>query len=450
MLIKKNVILIVICFLCACTLGIALLISWVEEQPKAIIILNEKTPAPQQEADVNLTFFGTRADTLGVEMIEEILHNFMDRHPEIKIKYEGLQSRVYWSTFRKRMRIEKMDDIFVINQDYLKKMADQGNSQQYLADLSNLSCVAYFHKNVQEQLTDKQGHIWALPTGLSTYALYVNYDLLRDHGQSVPSNLTEFADVCDFFVAKGIVPIVANKAESLNKLVFGKAFYPVMQKRNFREIMDSLANNRTALLNTLCPGIELIHLMVQHGWIDANEVLHTYQTSIDTDTPTQDTMYEIDRFAKGNRPFLIAEVRSISSLERKKPHFIYKVHPFPISDKRGVLVINLNNGYAINAKTVTRQESYVFLDYLMSPANLWKIFNLHNNAPYFLDTGMPLIDQIVAPLSDSMADKPIFVFAPDNHFPFALDAFVRESVHALLNGVDIKSVLLVLSKRLDI
>ena len=85
--------------------------------------------------------------------------------------------------------------------------------------------------------------------------------------QKVPENWSDFMEVCDYFAAKGITPVIANNYASLRKLIAAKSLYSVYQQDTAAAIKE-FNREPAKLANTLRPGIEMVEEMIDRKWID--------------------------------------------------------------------------------------------------------------------------------------------------------------------------------------
>ena len=213
----------------------------------------------------------------------------MEQNPDIIVTYEGVKGIDYWNALERRAQANGLDDVFMVDHDRVIKLAEQ----EKLADLSGLPTIEKYQDKMKEQFIGEDGSVYFLPSCVSAYGLYINYDLLEEHGQKVPENWSEFMEVCQYFADQGSAPIVANNYTSLRTLIVGKSLYSVYQKDSAAAIE---AFNRTPaeLANTLRPGIELVEQMIDRKWIDCEEVSVTNPTSDD-----------LKLFVSGDRPFMV-------------------------------------------------------------------------------------------------------------------------------------------------
>ena len=96
-------------------------------EKKATFNKNSKEIQPK----INLTFFGFKYEALNVTAIEEALHGYMDKYPNILISYDGIKSPEYFDILEKRMKTGNGDDIFMVDHERTLEF----RSQKKLADL---------------------------------------------------------------------------------------------------------------------------------------------------------------------------------------------------------------------------------------------------------------------------------------------------------------------------
>ena len=194
-------------------------------QRSSEIMLIESEPSMKQE-HMFLSVYGYKADVRNLIAIEKILNQFMEQNPDIIVTYEGVKGIDYWKALERRAEANVLDDVFMVDHDRVMDMADKGR----LADLSSLSTIENYQDRMKEQFIREDGSVYFLPICISLYGLYINYSLLEAHGQKVPENWSDFMEVCNYFAAKGITPVIANNYASLRKLIAAKSLYSVYQQ----------------------------------------------------------------------------------------------------------------------------------------------------------------------------------------------------------------------------
>lgn len=303
-----------------------------------------------------LTFFGFKYEALNVMAIEDALHCYMDTYPEVSISYDGIKSPAYFEVLEKRLATGNEDDIFMVDHERALELGSQGK----LADLSDLSTLDGFSDLARSQM-DVDGKIYYVPTSISAFGLYCNLDLLEQHGQAVPETLPELRAVCDYFVAQGIFPIVANNDISLKTVAIGKAMLPVYQSEHAAQNIARFNSGQADLAQALRPGFALVEEMLDRGWIDAEEALQTAKTKDD-----------LLLFAEGERPFMLTGAWAVSRLRDLEPDFQFEVYPYPILEDGSVLVINVDTRISVNADSPNLEKAKQFVEFMTQKDVMWE------------------------------------------------------------------------------
>ncbi len=304
---------------------------------------------------VTLTFFGNKADESNVHVIEQIMSEFMTEHPDIVITYESMKGTDYYETLMKRMETGNGDDIFMVDHDSTITLHKEGK----LADLTGLSTIDRYMEDMKEQFICEDGIYW-LPTTVSAFGLYCNMDMLKEHNQTVPTNWKEFEAVCDYFVEKGITPVVANNDISLKTLAIGTSYYEQYQSGQAGQFFTDLNSGKIGFGESLSKGISLVDKMLQKKYVDADDTQNTQKTSDD-----------LEDFAKGEYPFMLTGVWASDRLKSDyHAKFNYEVDPLPILEDGSLVVVNPDTRLAVNADSKYPDEAKLFVDYFTQTENL--------------------------------------------------------------------------------
>lgn len=372
----------------------------------------------KESNDVLLTFFGYKADSANLLAIEDILSGFMDMNSDINVAYEGAKGTTYWEVLYKRADTLNLDDVFMVNTESLTSFSKRG----LLADLSDINNLDHYSEIALTQCTTDSGNIYCLPMCISTYNLFINYDLLNQYGQKIPENWNEFQEVCDFFVNEGITPIVANNYQSLSSLIVAYSFYPIYQQDNYEDVLERLEQNPSECVKTVRSGVERASEMIERGWFDSEEVLATAQTSDD-----------LELFETGERPFMITGGWASSRVEAASPELNFGVYPYPILDSGSVLVTDVNTCISVNAGGENVEESKRLVDYL---TNVDAIDSYCESQSSFspLKEGHKPSDQRLQPSFEYMNNGQS-VIGSNYKMTFAMDAtYIRDCCNMLFEG----------------
>ncbi|MBU9736797.1 ABC transporter substrate-binding protein [Diplocloster agilis] len=366
---------------------------------------------------VSLTFFGFKYEALNVTAIENSLHGFMDQYPDISISYDGIKNPPYFEILEKRLATGNGDDVFMLDHARVLELGRQGE----LADLSGLSTLGNFSELAKSQMTALDG-IYYLPTSISAFGLYCNLDLLKEHGQEVPHNLAEFEQVCDYFAAEGITPIVANNDISLKTVVLAKCLLPYYSGAASGQIAR-FNDDPAALADTLRPGFQFVERMFTRRWVDREETQRTSKTKED-----------LAAFSKGDQPFMLTGVWAVPRLRDLNPDFEFEVYPYPILDDGSVLVINMDTRIGINANSRYPEEAKQFVEYLTQNDVMWEFVDSQSSFSPLKENRLAE-DDAIQPVGPYLTNGRSVIGSDDNLL-FPIWDLSRECIEGMLEGDD--------------
>ena len=314
-----------------------------------------QTVGEEKKEQVTLTFFGNKADESNVHVIESIMSSFMKDHPNIVITYESIKGTDYYDTLNKRMENGTGDDIFMVNHDTMLELHAKGQ----VAALTGLSTIDSYTEDQKNQFVSEDGIFW-LPTTVSSFGLYCNMDMLKEHNQSVPTNIVEFETVCDYFLEKGITPIVANNDISLKTMAIGVSYFDEYQNGTEGQLFTDLNSGKVGLGESLDAGLTVVEEIIQKGYVDAAVAAETQKTSGD-----------LEAFAKGENPFMLTGAWASNRVKNDfGATFAYEVHPLPVLDDGGLIVINPDVRLSVNSDSEHIEEAKLFVEYFTQAENL--------------------------------------------------------------------------------
>lgn len=392
------------------------------------ILLEHNMSEDEMSDKTIITFFGHKADSLNLIAIEKSLGEFMDRNEDIYVTYEGVKGTDYWKAFELRAKTGNLDDIVMLDHERIQELSEEGG----LVDLSGLSTLDNYIPWTRKQFTNKDGTVYFLPTCIATYNLFINKDLLEEHGQKIPSDLREFTQVCDYFAGRGITPIIANNYGSLPTLVIAKGMYDIYSAEDYTVEIEKFNSGEADFAKQLCPGVEFVSSMLERGWLDADEVLNTAQTSDD-----------LMLFSKGERPFMISGGWASVRLD---VDFSYGVYPYPIMEDGSVMAAGVDTCIGINAKSENIEEAVRLLEFLTQPDVMWEYCDSQCSYSPLTDRRIPS-DETIAP-SVAYLTNGRMVLRSDYNLEFSPEAALRECCNQLMKGMDTDSVMKMLSEML--
>lgn len=380
----------------------------------SIIILEKEN---EQTAKTSLSFYGHRTDRSSLLIIEDALQSYMIDGRDAF--YENAEEIEYWNSLDTRFRTNNLDDLFMIDRDRLLFMHDS------LADLTDIIDVNLYNEFTRSQLFSADGKIYAAPTGISTYGLYVNYDLLQKHGKPVPRNFSEFTEVCNYFVEQGIIPVISNNQTSLRSLIIARGMFGVYSSAETAKEIAKFNADPLLLTRPLNDGIDLVYTILDNGWIDVEEAALTAHLSGD-----------LDLFANGTRPFMVTGGWASSSLKynlkKQDITLSYGIHAYPVLDSASVLVAQTDSLVSVK-KGGNENEAKKLVSVLTHPQTILELNE--NQSRFTVLNGHTQInsDSAIIP-SASYLTKGKYVIGSDSNLSVPLDAILDKCVSSILKG----------------
>lgn len=410
--------------LCAVLWAVLLILTGCSNKNPVVVYPNTT------EDVITLTFFGYKYEPENVTVIESILSGFMKENPNIRVSYESVKGTDYYDALQKRMAAGKGDDVFMVNHDVLLELEAAGQ----VADLSQLSTLSSYTDATRGQM-EENGQVYWVPTTVSAFGLYCNLDLLKQHGQKVPQTLGEWEAVCDYFVAQGITPIIANNDISLKTLAIGRGLFAAYQQQRQNEVYDALNQGRQTLSQALRPGFTVVDDFLQKGYIDAQKSLETKKTSDD-----------LQEFIKGESPFMLTGAWAAGRVASMEPPFEFEVAPLPVLEDGAMLVINADTRLSVNANSAHREAAMKFVAYFTQEENIRKFADqqssfspLTGGSPSSVKEIQPLIDCYQAGRTvigtDSWLDLPIWELTAQA----SQKLLAGESLEAVMAWMDVQA-----------
>ncbi len=365
-----------------------------------------------------LSVFGYRADRSSLNVIESTLQGFMSKYEDVTVIYESAAPVNYWDALKIRSSSGNLDDVFMINRDRLISMTDELSPITDAVDKNDFSDFA------RSQLYFENGELYAVPTAITTYGLYLNYDLLQKYGERVPQDYTEFTAVCRELKAKGITPIVCNNDSTLRSLILARGLYETYYNDDTDKKIAQFNETPAAIAEPLNDGIDFVYEMIENGLIDIEQAFATTDLSGD-----------LRQFATGEYPFMITGGWASSTLrqilEETGNSINYDIRPYYLNNGNSVLVAQTD---FICMKKGARANTKELVSYLASPDALTRLcygqscFSPVKGANYIREA-----DSAIVPSAPYLNGINI-VNGSDANLKIPLDTYLTECVNMILNG----------------
>ena len=360
-----------------------------------------------------LTFLGFQYADKNEWSLEYVLDIYTKNHPNILVSYESIPKPGYFQILELRIRMNSMDDVFMVSPYDARRYAAGGK----LADLKDLSVLEGFRPEVLRQM-HVEGMVPYLTTSLGAFGLYCNLRMLNRNGIAIPQNMGMFIAACERLRQAGIAPISASGFDALKALVIARSFRDALYGSP-EEFFAGMQMHPERLENLLTEGLTFLRLLLERGYLDLTGVSDAGQTSFGL-------------FAKGESPFMIGGVWLSPQLEKKRPGRWFKVFPLPLGTEGGIAVLRLDTPLAVNKNSPRLKEALSLVESLAEPDTV-RAFNDAQGLFSPLKNAPKPADSAVYPLWESI-NQGHAVFHSDIRLPCPVWEKLDAGVDMILSG----------------
>ena len=321
------------------------------EDPKNLIPQDKREErvvnlfSPMEKIDPDAENVARAASDLTVAMAEEALGVTMVYRTYTA---EDYQDKTYDEVCLDRVR-NNMDDLYLLNPDAVMTLGAEGK----LMDLSGLDSA----KNLREIIrvaNTVDGKLVAIPQEVVAYGLFVNVDLFRQYGLTLPETPEEFLECCRVYQENGIeTPVGANRWW-LENFAFAQAYADLYNGENTQAEIAALNSGEARYSDYMRPGFEFLQTLIDRGYIDAEKA--AVSEAIEAEGPD---------FLAGKTPIVMAYWGAANTeTAYGKTDFEMQVIGFPSS--RGQMPVIPMTGLAVGADAEHREDAAKAVDIMVS------------------------------------------------------------------------------------
>lgn len=316
------------------------------------------TPRLDTEQEVTLNVIGIMQN---FESLEAVISDFAEYYPNCEVLYTAASgSDEYWNTLESRLLSDDTVGLFMMSDTAY----DTGDLKDLCVDLSQeeIDFDAIQPEVISSCTVD--GKLYQIPLMHNTSGMFVNKTLLADQGLEIPTNYSEFLEVCESLKQAGYTP-VQGYAALVNKFFLRSMSYVLMNnafESDSADSLDALAAGETGSAAILQPVFDVLYTMYANGYMDT-ELDATYLDSYNE---------AILKFFEGDVPFMAATTETFSGTkkrETKSEHFLaepfeYAFMAIPLAEEGSYSYIENWYGFAVNENCADREWAVEFLRFL--------------------------------------------------------------------------------------
>lgn len=263
---------------------------------------------------------------------------------------ENYQDKTYDDVCLERARNNR-DDMYLLNTDAIVALGKEGK----LADLSSLACAKNLREVVKTANT-VDGKLVAIPQEVVAYGLFINEDIFKECGLSMPNTPEEFLECCRVLKEHGYdTPVGANRWW-LETFVFAQAYADLYNGGDIEAEVAALNSGEKKYSDYMRGGFEFLKQLMDAGYIDAENALVS---------EAFEGKGEGADFMAGECPIVMAYWGAANTdTAYGNPNFNLEVIGFPSS--HGQMPVLSMTGFAVGEESANKEEALAVMDVILS------------------------------------------------------------------------------------
>lgn len=204
------------------------------------------------------------------------------------------------------------------------------------------------------------GKLVAVPMGLKMSGIVVNKTLLEKEGLPLPTNDSEFLDVCEKLKNAGYTPI-----QGPNDSVYGELAYNLAMTElgNDPALLEALNNGGEEAVTAMTGVFDRLEELTVKGYIDV---------SVNADCPSDNYDGAILKFFEGDVPFWVCDTEKVSGMKKRESKsetfsadpFEYEFLYVPMADDGVCEFVEPWFGFAVSQNSDDYEYALEFLRFL--------------------------------------------------------------------------------------
>lgn len=381
------------------------------------IILPKFFPAKINQ--VKLVYWGLWEDA---SVVAPVIASFEKEYPNIKIEYSKQDIEQYKDRLVTRSNNGNGPDIFRFHNTWFPQL-----SSLLLPFPTNIVSKEDFSKNYYAVIQDdliKNGAIYGMPLHIDTLNLYINKDLFKAAGLSVPTTWIEFSNYARQLTVKD---------ENNSIKTAGAAMGTYSNITHAPSIISMLFVQNGVVLNDIGSNLQA-----------ASDALNFYSSfALSSANVWDDTLDQsIRAFATGSLAMYFGYSWDFFTIKSMNPSLSFDIYQVPSLPGRNATIANYW-AEGVSSKTSHQKEALLFVKYLAQKETVQKLFEQASKTRNFgepyarIDLAESLKNSIAYPFvaSAPFAVSSFFVDGTyDNGFNSQMNAHLNTAVDSILKG----------------
>lgn len=369
---------------------------------------------------VTLEFINGSAEEQYVAWLDEVIANFEEENPDIKIEIQKTSIDSFNQTVMTRFAAGDVPDLFSFSANDMEDMVPSG----YVLDVSGSPNMENYSEGMLDAFT-KDGKVYALPIANDFMCVTYNKAVFEEAGiKETPGTWSEFLEICEKLQKKDIVPIASGFSEQWVVNGTSQTVY----------CAEVLANDGPALADMVDRSSQFADTSQWEGFFTKLQEIYPYMNT-DPFGTDQNTCYSM--LANAEAGMILNGTWTVTNATAMNPDAEFGIFALPVSENEEdnmMPMIPPESAVAVAAESPHKDEALKFLEYMMSPESASLYAEKGAGIPIVKDVDTSNLKGAFKDAADIMNSGEVKVISSKS-FPSANeDAFINDISSFFLDG----------------
>ena len=315
--------------------------------------VDEKDVSNAEGEQVTLEFINGSSEEQYVAWLDEIIAEFEEANPNIKIEVQRGSIDSFNQTVMTRFAAGDVPDLFTFSENDIDDMVPSG----YVMDLSGSQNVANYAEGMLDSLS-LDGKVYALPISNDFMCVTYNKTVFADAGiTEAPDTWSSFLEACQKLKDAGVVPIASGFSEQ----------WVVNGTSQTTYCAEVLGNGGPALAEMVDRTYKFSEVEQWKEFFTRLQDMYPFMNN-DPFGTDQNTCYSM--LANGDAAMILNGTWTITNSIAMNPDGDFGIFALPVSENaedNKMPMCPPAGGFAVSAETTHKEEAVKFLEFLTSP-----------------------------------------------------------------------------------
>lgn len=315
--------------------------------------VDEKDVSNAEGEQVTLEFINGSSEEQYVAWLDEIIAEFEEANPNIKIEVQRVSIDSFNQTVMTRFAAGDVPDLFTFSENDIDDMVPSG----YVMDLSGSQNVANYAEGMLDSLS-LDGKVYALPISNDFMCVTYNKTVFADAGiTEAPDTWSGFLEACQKLKDAGVVPIASGFSEQ----------WVVNGTSQTTYCAEVLGNGGPALAEMVDRTYKFSEVEQWKEFFTRLQDMYPFMNN-DPFGTDQNTCYSM--LANGDAAMILNGTWTITNSIAMNPDGDFGIFALPVSENaedNKMPMCPPAGGFAVSAETTHKEEALKFLEFLTSP-----------------------------------------------------------------------------------